>query len=103
MSLKIGRKISDFDQVTTNIQNTRKLFRGRIDLTVQSKDTLEYTCKEAGLDAEKTESVFILDKKSLYYAFHGNTSDSVITLLQETFIDMRINGVVSDVFRKYGK
>ncbi len=103
MARKTGKKPSDFAQVTTNIQNTEKLFYGRIDLTVQSKSTLGYTCEEAGFTPNEVEAVFVLDKKSLYYAFHGDTSDAVIGLIQEAFDDLKNKGVVADIFRKYGK
>ncbi len=98
-----GMQLSDFDQVGTNIQNTKKLSIGRIDLAAQTKDTTINTCKEAGLNPDDFEPVFVLDKKSMYYAFHKETSDAVIAAFQKAFDDLVKEGKVSEIFRGYGK
>lgn len=98
-----GMKISDFDQVSENIQNTRKLAVGRVDLVAQSRDTTIYTCKEAGLNPDAFEPVFMLDKKSMYYAFHKETPDSVVTMFQAAFNDIKDEGKLAEVFKNYKK
>lgn len=98
-----GMKISDFDQVSSNIQNTRKLWVGRIDLVPQSKNTTIHTCKEAGLNPDEFEPVFTLGKQSMYYAFHKETPDSVITMFQTAFDDIQNEGKLAEIFKKYGK
>ena len=98
-----GMKISDFDPVATNIQNIKKLSLGRIDLIVHSKETTITTCRDAGLNPDEFESVFTLDRKSLYYAFHKETPDSVITIFQTAFDEIKKEGKLSEILRKYGK
>ncbi|MBA4367457.1 MAG: hypothetical protein C0403_07440 [Desulfobacterium sp.] len=100
---KAGMKLSDFDQVARNIQNTQKLSVGRIDLAAQSKDTTINTCTEAGLNPDDFEPVFSLDKQSMYYAFHKETSDAIIAAFQKAFDDLKKEGKVSEIFRNYGK
>lgn len=100
---KAGMKISDFQQVSSNIQNTKKLKVGRIDIVPQTKDTTIATSKEAGIDPDEFESVFILDKLNMYYAFHKGTPDSVIRMFQSAFDDLQKDGKVIEIFNKYGK
>jgi polar amino acid transport system substrate-binding protein len=85
-------------------QNIRKLALGRIDLVPQTKDTTMHVCKKAGLNPDEFEQVFTLDtKKKLYYAFHKETPDSVITMFQKAFNDIKNEGKLAEIFKKYGK
>lgn len=103
LAQKMGLRITDFERVSTNIQNTKKLFLGRVDLIVQSNDTLLSTCKEAGLNPNEVEPVFSLEKKEMYYAFHKETSDSVIAKFQTAFESIKKQGKVAAIFHRYGK
>jgi polar amino acid transport system substrate-binding protein len=96
-----GMKTSDFEQVSSNIHNTRKLFFGRIDLIPQSKVTTIHTCKEAGFNPDDFEPVFSLGKKNMYYAFHKETPDSVIVVFQEAFNDIKSDGKLDEIFKKF--
>lgn len=100
---KANLKISDFERVSSNIQNTRKLQAGRIDLVAHSKDTTTFTCRKARIDPDELEPVFTLDKKGMYYAFHKETLDSMITILQTAFDDLKKQGKLLEIFHKYGK
>lgn len=103
LTKKTGMKIADLKRVNTNIQNTKKLFLGRVELIVQSKNTLLSTCKKAGLNPGEVEPVFSLDKKSLYYAFHKETPDSVIAKFQTAFESIKRQGKVAAIFHGYGQ
>jgi len=98
-----GMDVKEFQQVHSNILNTRKLYFGRVDLIAQSRDTLLATCKREGLDPERFEAVTSLGTKDLYYAFHKSTSEVVIKTFQNAFDDLKKNGKVSEILNKYGK
>jgi polar amino acid transport system substrate-binding protein len=100
---KAGCKISDLIPVASNIQNTKKLSVGRIDCILQSKDTLMVTCQKARINPELIEKIVMLDKKYMYYAFSNGTSDSVITLFQKEFDDLKKEGKLSEIFHNYHK
>ncbi|WP_304085847.1 ABC transporter substrate-binding protein [Maridesulfovibrio ferrireducens] len=93
----------DFDQVSSTLQNIIKLSVGRVDLAAQSKESTLNSCKEAGLNPNNFESVFVLDKNSVYYAFNKETPDSVIAILQTVFDNIRNEGKLAEIFKKYGK
>ena len=100
---KTGLQVDDFERVSQNIMNTKKLFTGRIDLVPQSKDTTLVTCKEAGLNVNDLESVFNLDKKSMYFAFHKDTPDAVIKKFQKAYDDIKEEGKLAKIFKNYRK
>lgn len=93
----------NFYQVGLNLRNTKKLSAGRIDLIAQSNDTTIATCREAGIDPNTFEAVLMLDKKSMYYAFHKDTPDSLITIFQMAFDDIKNSGKLTEIFQNYGK
>ncbi len=91
----------DFKQVTKLVQNTKMLMLGRIDLIVCSKETMIATCREADLDIDKFEYVFLLDSTHAYYAFHKDTPDSVIAIFQTAFDELKNEGKLVELFKNY--
>ncbi len=75
----------------------------RVDLIAQSRDTTVSLCSEAGLNVSDFQPVFVLDKKSMYFAFHKETSDAVIQRFQTAFDELSNDGEVAEIFKKYGK
>jgi polar amino acid transport system substrate-binding protein len=100
---KTGMKVRDFEEVTSNEQNMMKLMNERIDLVPQSNDTTVWASRAEGFNPDKFESVFMLDKKGMYYAFSKNTPDWVIIKFQKAYNDIKKDGKVSEIFHKYGK
>lgn len=100
---KVGLKLTDFQQVASNVQNTQKLMAGRIDLMAHSKETMIATCQEAGFDIDAFEPVFLLEKTQAYYAFHQDTPDAVIALFQTAFDELKQEGKLVEIFHQYGK
>lgn len=100
---KTGMTVRDFYRVALNIQNTKKLMNGRIDLAAQSMDTTVHTSREAGLDPELFEPVFLLETIGMYYAFNKDTQDFVISRMQNAFDDLKNEGKLTEIFQKYGK
>ncbi len=95
--------LNDFYRSNSNLQNTKMLAAGRIDLVASSFETLNVTCRKAGLNPDIFESVIILEKKSIYYAFHKDTADSVILTFQKAFDKLKSEGVLDEILNKYGK
>jgi len=100
---KSGMKVTDFERVAASILNIKKLYAGRIDLVPQCKETTLIKCREAGIDPDAFESVFTLDKKSNYYAFHKDTPDEIIKIFQSAFDELKHEGRLSEIFDKYQK
>ncbi len=100
---KTGMKADEFEQIPSNLVNMRALLAGRIDLIPQTKDTTISAVKEGGFDINDFESVFLLDKKGMYYAFHKDTPDSVINMFQKAFDDLKREGKLDELFKIYGK
>jgi len=103
LAKKTGMKVTEFERVAASILNIKKLHAGRIDLVPQCKETTMIKCKEAGIDPNELEPVYTLDKKSNYYAFHKDTSDAVINLFQSSFDELKTEGKLAEIFRKYKK
>jgi len=100
---KTGMNVTDFERVASSLLNVKKLYAGRIDLVPQCKETTIIKCKEAGIDPDKFESVYTLDTKSNYYAFHKDTPDEVISTFQAAFDELKGEGKLDEIFRKYKK
>lgn len=94
-------KKSDLQRVASNIQNTKKLTRGRVDLIAQSRETTLATCKEAKLNPLNFTVVYTISKQDMYYAFHKETPESVIAALQSAFDELKKEGKVAEIFHNY--
>ena len=101
LMFKTGMKLSDFQRVSLNLNNTKKLADGRVDLVPMTFTTLSFTCDEAGLNIDDFEPVFILDKKGMYFAFNLETPNPVILELQKAFDDLKEEGELAAIFSKY--
>lgn len=99
---KLDISPTNIQPVSANILNMRKLLKGRIDLITQSEFTTIRLAKENNINLNKIEKVFTLDKKELYYAFNIKTSDDVINSLQKAFNDLKKEGKIKEIFKRYG-
>ncbi len=95
--------LNDFYRSNNNLHNTKMLAAGRIDFVASSFETLNVTCRKAGINPGIFESVIILEKKSIYYAFHKDTADSVILTFQKAFDELKSEGVRDEILKRYGK
>lgn len=96
-----GMKVSDFDRVSRNLFNTKKLYAKRVDLIATSAKTIQQTSKELGLNPNLFEKVYSLGSKSMNFAFHKDTPDSIINLFETAFFDLKQEGEINKIFDKY--
>jgi len=86
--------------VTLEKLNLRKLLSNRIDLwytdTTQSSNLTANSSQE-----ELIEEVFFVQKSRSYYAFNKKTPDSIVKRWQDTLDDLRKDGTVLDILKKY--
>lgn len=96
-----GMKVSDFDRVSRNLFNTKKLYAKRVDLIATSAKTIQQTSKELGLNPNLFKKVYSLGSKSMNFAFHKDTPDSIINLFEIAFFDLKQEGKINKIFDKY--
>ena len=80
--LKQGGFTGEKESVTRNIQNIRKLVRGRIDLVGCLVFSFYKDVKKARLNPSEFELLTVLKEFDAYYGFHKGTPDSLIRQLQ---------------------
>jgi polar amino acid transport system substrate-binding protein len=100
---KTGLSVSDFERVPHRAANLKKLHSGRIELAASNEISFAFTCREAGLDPDDFVPVIMYDTMGMYYAFHKDTPDDVIILFQKIFDEIKREGVVTKIFREYGR
>ena len=103
LARKWGVKESAFNKQNKVANLIRLLSIGRLDVIVYNENVAKYLFKEAGLDPNDYESVYVLDIGQLGYAFHKSTKPSVLESLRKTLEQMRIEGVLGDINNKYLK
>jgi polar amino acid transport system substrate-binding protein len=96
-----GMKVSDFDRVSRNLFNTKKLYAKRVNLIATSAKTIQQTSKELELNPNLFEKVYSLGSKSMNFAFHKDTPDSIINLFETAFFDLKQEGEINKIFDKY--
>lgn len=96
-----GIPLHKMQRVVNREQVQHLLHIGRIDVTAGNFQGFVDSCKAAGYDANGYESVFVLSRNSLFYAFHEDTPNSVIELLQEAFEEIKTDGSYMRIRKKY--
>ncbi len=97
-----GIDINSLDRVATTEQNIRKLNLGRIDLWGYGVNVAMWELKAGGLNPTEYELVYILDdSKEVFYAFHKDTSDSIIQELQVALDSVKADGEYQKILDKY--
>ena len=77
-----GVPLDDLERVPENIQNIKKLNRGRIDVWAYGVPVAMWDLEANGFNVEEYETVYVLSEDDLYFAFHKGTPDSVLQTLQ---------------------
>lgn len=88
-------------RVVTRPQVQRLLYAGRIDLTADNhRGFIDYTI-QAGYNPNDYESVYVINKDVISYAFHSSTPDSVIAIFQAALDTLKKNGEYDAILKKY--
>lgn len=88
--------------VSENIQNIKKLYRGRIDLITSFDLLIAHTVKGTEYSLADFEKVLVLDGKyDFYYAFNRKTDDAVVARFQNALDDMKADGRFAALLEKY--
>lgn len=74
---------------------------GRYDLMLMLDSTIDSISREIDIDPETLEPVYNIETIKLYYAFNLDTPDSVIMKFQNIFNEMKSDGTLSEIIRKY--
>ncbi|NOX33492.1 MAG: ABC transporter substrate-binding protein [Deltaproteobacteria bacterium] len=81
--------------------NVKKLVDDRIDLWAYGEATGRWFIKKSGYNAKDFESVFVLKRGEMYFAFNKNVPDNVIKKLQDALDKLKAEGRLQDIFNKY--
>ena len=96
-----GVSLDDMERVAKTILNIKKLNFGRIDLWAYGEDVAMWELKAHGFNPADYESVYVLNRKDLYFAFHKDTPDSVIQKLQTAIDTLKTEGAYEQVLDRY--
>ncbi len=96
-----GISVDDMERVAETVLNIRKLNRGRIDLWAYGENVAMWEFKANGFNPADYESVHVLSRQNLYYAFHKDTSDSVIQKLQAALDTVKADGTYGQILDRY--
>ncbi len=96
---EIGKNVQP---VTLNIQNVRKMYMNRIDLTPSFDLLIAHTVKGTGYSLDDFEKVLVLDDDhDFYYAFNKEADDTIVARFQQVLDAMRADGRYDKILMKY--
>jgi len=98
-----GVKKSYLDRIHSQKLNIKKLRLGRIDICAYPEYSTLWQIKELGFDPDEFETVYVLSKDLLYYAFHKDTPDSLIQQFQNALDELKKDGTYQEILNKYLK
>ncbi len=94
----------DKQEVTSDLQNIRKLLAKRIDLFFSDKLVVEYQSRKYGLDISQIEMVKVLAQHDLFLCFPKQLPNA--QTLADDFNDgldaMEMDGTLDDIMEKHG-
>ncbi len=79
----------------------RMLAVGRLDAIAYAEDIARFQMMEAGMDPEDFESVHVLQKSHMGYAFHKETDPRILEPLQKVLDELREDGTVDRIYSTY--
>ncbi len=101
--LNAGIPSENIQPVAKTINNIRKLNSNRIDAWAYELNVSIWEIKSFGFDPELYETIFILQKSSLWYAFNIQTSDEAILELQKAYEEIVKLGRYQKILDSYLK
>lgn len=101
--VKRGIPKQKLQQVSTTIQNIRKLERDRIDVWAYETNVANWEIKSTGLNPSDYQSVYILQTGELWFAFNRQTPDSLVRQLQSAYDQLVKDGEYQKILDRYLK
>ncbi len=80
------------EKVSMTAHNIKKLNSGRIDMIGYGEDVAKWEIKRNGFNPSDYETVYVLQSKELYFAFHKSTPDDIIKALQKALDELKKEG-----------
>ena len=99
--VKAGYEVDEKNRTSKAVQNIKKLQAGRIDLFANSIEGAMQMIKTEGLNPNDYESVWELSDVALYYAFHIDTPDALVSEFQNAL--NQLEGARLELLKKYIK
>jgi len=96
-----GISVDRMERVAATILNIKKLNLGRIDLLAYGEDVALWELKVHGFNPGDYELVHVLGRQELHFAFHKDTSDSVIQGLQMALDSIKADGEYEKILDRY--
>jgi len=79
----------------------KMLNRNRFDLLSYEFDVASWEMKKLGFNTKDYEVVYKLSQAQLYYAFHKDTPDDIINLLQKALNELKKENIYEKIIQKY--
>lgn len=101
-----GIELSKLDRiggVNATLQSIKKLNKGRFEAWSYEENVAKWEIKENGFNPDEYEIVYTLKEGELYYAFHRDTSGSLIQKLQNTLDELKKDGTYQKTLDRYLK
>lgn len=82
--IDMGLRVENFERFSNRTSQLKKLQENRVDAIAFSVEAAFSLLKEMGCDMSEYEVVYVLKESDLYFAFSKNTSQNIISSLNET-------------------
>lgn len=89
MLINVGLKTEELERFSNVHAQLRKLQEGRVDAIAFGVESTYALLLELGLNPLDYETVYVLKKSDLYFAFHKSTDDALIKMLNKTLSAMK--------------
>jgi len=83
------------------LRSIKKLDLNRIDLFSHSFNAVKWELSKNKISALEYESVYVLDKGDLYYAFHIDTPNKLIQQFQSALEEIKQQGELQKILQRY--
>lgn len=79
----LGMKSENLERFSNPLAQIKKLQEGRVDVMAFGVEGMYMMLNNAGIDPTLYETVYVLKQSDLYFAFHKETDDALISKLNE--------------------
>ncbi|BDU51608.1 substrate-binding periplasmic protein [Haliovirga abyssi] len=95
------RGFNNLDSAVNNILNTKKLMGGRYDVMIFTNTTIKSIVEKAGYSLNDVKKLYTFTTVSAYIAFSKDTPDETISSWQKTLDEMKKEGVLEKIEKKW--